>query len=539
MAYLATNIEAAVTATAAGLGLCRDLDGRLWAIRHDSTAGPAACALEYSDNNGVSWTAESWSDSIGAIGSAGGTDPVMMVTPDNNIWVGMSAFDGTTKPTFVKRIDAEQRWGVGGRIGEYHQLNVAGSTHNHFALDSNHRRYGYYNLTATYIDSSDHVGFADFFIGINGETVDSTGTCTESKIAITAGGTKHIVWNESSAAWWSYRVATTGAWSGRVKVSDAGHTVTSIEDIRIRPSCELPAVLYRNTDAGDIKLQLAEQGADGSWTQDRVWDAANTWDHYPGCSLGYDARGSVFISALHDYSGGGTAEIVTYEQVRALGVTSGWTAINRTTGSDGDSEGTFALSCHNPSIRGFRPNELYQGLVFVAFKYDASPATDDNLFFIDRDTFNVPASIYPSKYSQLAEEPHYRDEEEYTGATETLTGEGAEGTTYPLTDSVESYTVDNYFRTSVATFDGGYKCTIARYPSGRRVLSIDTVPLSAADKATLRTFLLARQADLVPFGFPDPEGGGDITVVMDQEITAPRKVGAGVWRMSFQLVEVM
>jgi len=310
MAYLATKIEAAVTATPGGLGLCRDLDGRLWAIRYDSTASPAASALEYSDNNGVSWIAESWSDSIGAVSSAGGTDPVLMVAPDNNLWVGMSAYDGTTKPTFVKRIDAEQRWGVGGRAGEYHMFPMASTTDNHFALDSNHRLWGYYNLTLAYIDSLAHVAFADFFNSA-GETVDSTGTCSESRIAITAGGTKHIVWMESSAAWWSYRVATTGAWSGRVKVSDAAHTVTSIEDIRIRPSYEQPAVLYRNTDAGDIKLQLAEQLTDGTWTQDRVWDTANTWDHYPGCSLCYDARGSVFISALHDYNGGGTAEIVT------------------------------------------------------------------------------------------------------------------------------------------------------------------------------------------------------------------------------------
>ena len=526
-------IETGLTGGAGYLTTVRDLEGRLYVVYYDSTASPAACWLEYSDDNGATWTAETWSDSIGAGSSAGGTLPRAWIDPANNLWVGMSSYDGTSLLTAIKRIEDEHRWGVPGQPGEAHQFAVTSYSAAEWFLDDANRLYGYPNFGAVYIHSS-AIKISDLYN--SNVTINSTGTCSDPHIAVTSGGVKHATWIESSDAYWAYRSATTGAFTSRVQISDAGHTVVSIEDIQIRPSTEQPAVLYRHNASGTHYLYLAETADGTNWTQTRIWDGANNRHHYPGCTLQFDERGSTFIVALYDYNGVGRAEPGLYQRYDALG-SSSWTLTNFTTGSSNDPQCTDTIMGMTPNVNGFRPNVNYQGSAL--YMMVGTGAGSETLWWVNFDEYDSSPGTYPTIFSQPTGELMFREEAAYSGSTISLSGESTSGTTYPLENSIESYSEETVFRTSEAVFDAGWRASLAKFPSGRRVLEVQTVPMSAANKNTLRTFLLARVSDENPFTFALPDGGGNITVYCVNESVQVTKVSVGIFRLSFQLREVL
>ena len=533
MAYEAVVIETGLTGGAGYFAGVRDLDGRLYAIYFDSTLTPDACFLEYSDDDGTTWTPETWSDSIGGDASDGGTLPYAWVDSANNLWVGMSSYDGTSLLTAIKRIEDEQRWGTPGKAGEAHQFAVTSYSEAKWFLDTANRQWGYENFGAVYIHSGD-IKISDLFNA--NVSINATGTCSSPDVAVAAGGTKHVAWVESSDAWWAYRAGTTGAFSSRVQVSDAGHTVVSIEDVQIIPGIEQPAVLYRHNASGTHQLYLAECDEDGNWTQTRIWDGANNRHHYPGCSLQYDARGSAFVVALFDLGGLGQAETASYARYSALGnSTWGYTAL--TSGSSNDPTCTQAVMSMTPSPNGFKPNVNYQGSCFWTMY--GGGAGNETLYWINLDRYDNDPGTYPTIMSQPVGENPYREEAAYSGSTVSFTDEGTAGTTYPLSESIEAFDWQYPFETTVAGFDAGWKASLAKFPSGRRVLKIETVPMTATNKNTLRTFLLARASDENPFTFALPDGGGNIDVFCPTESIQVVKVNVGVFKLSFELQEVL
>jgi len=534
MGYEPVVIETGLTGGADYLTAVRDLDGRLYVVYFDSTASPNACFLEYSDDDGTTWTAETWSTSIGADTSNGGTLPHAWIDTANNLWVGMSAYDGTSLLTAIKRIENEQRWGVPGKSGEAHQFAVTSYTEPVWFSDSFNRQWGYENFGAVYIHSGD-IKFSDLFNA--NETINATGTCSDPHIAVTMGGIKHAAWIESSGVYWAYLEATSGAFSARSLASDALHTVVSIEDMCIIPHSNNPALLYRHNASGTHQLYLAECADDGSWTQTRIWNGSDNWHHYPGCSLMYDERGSAAVVALYDYNALTRAEVNLYVKRTALGA-SAWTDTGPlTTGSTNDPTATKTLMCATPAPNGFQPNLLYQGVAFWTMV--GTGAADETLYWINHDRYDNDPGVYPTIFSQPAGEPMYRDEPAYSGSTVSLSDEGTSGTTYPLSNSIETYTEQTVFQTSEAVFDAGWKATLLLFPSGRKALDVETVPLSAANKNTLRTFLLSRADDKNPFTFALPDGGGNIDVYCVTESLQVVKVNVGVFKLSFQLQEVL
>lgn len=540
MSYQAVPIVVDKTGATGYITGCRDLDGRLYVVLYDFESTPKAGRLYYSDTEGASWTAETWSTSIGATASDGCLSPTLMVSPDNVVWCGMASYDGTTKPTVVRRLSHDERWGQsGGFAGEFHQFATAAWTSVHFAMDSAHRSQGYYNIGCCGIDAGNTVRYGDFHLGASDESVNATGTCSDAHITATAGGVRWVAWIESATLWTSYKAALTGAWSARAQASAGGQTVSSVEDVTINPCTDSPGILYRADQGGAVHyLYQAEwDPATSSWVQERIWDGTNNRHYYPGCSMAYDRRGSEFIVALVDAGGLGRAQHCVHAYYSALGATT-WAYEQLTDSGAVDVADSFALGQQCPAVNGFRPSVNYQGLVFWTFVSVAGGAGDQILYWLNYDTLNNPRGNYPTKFSNAVGEPYYREEETYAGASIALTGEAVAAFDYPLTLSVEQISESQIFQTSVATFEAGWKATIARFPSGRRRLEVETVPLNDTDHTTLRTFLLSRADDSTPFNFTLVDATV-IEVVLVGDTLDFTLVGPDIYKARFVLLEVL
>lgn len=540
MSYQAVPIVTDKTGGAHYIAACRDLDGRLYALLYDHESTPKAGRLYYSDTEGATWSAETWSTSVGASTSDGCTTPTLMVSPDNVVWCGMASYDGTTKPTVIRRISQDERWGQsGGYAGEMHVFSVNAWTSVHFAMDSAHRTQGYYNVCCCGI-ASNAVRYGDFSLGASDEAVNTTGACSDAHITATAGGMRWVAWIESTTLWVAYKASLTGSWSARAQASIGGQAVSSVEDVAINPATDAPGVLYRADQGGGVHyLYLAEwDPATSAWVQERIWDGSNNRHYYQGCSLAYDRRGSEFVVGLEDYGGLGKAQPCVHAYYSALGATV-WAYESLNTGAGGvDVEDTITLGHQCPAVNGFRSGVNYQGLCFWTFVSVAGGAGDQILYWINYDTLNNPRSSYPTKFSNPLGEPYYRDEPDYEGVSVAITGEPTATDPFPLDNAIEQISESQIFQTSVATFEAGWKATIARFPSGRRRLEVETVPLNDTDHSTLRTFLLARAEGSDAFTFTLVDSTS-IDVVLDAESLDFTLIGPDVYKVRFVLLEVL
>lgn len=540
MSYQAVAITTDVTGGTGYITGCRDLDGRLYVVLYDFEAAPKCGKLWFSDDDGASWTPEAWSASIGTTTNDGCLNPRLMVSPDNVLWVGMGSYDGTARPTVIRRLAHDERWGQSGMFaGEYQRFSTADWTSVDFAMDSAHRTQGYYNIGCCGINAANTVRYGDFYLGSSDESVNATGACSDAHITATAGGVRWIAWIESATLWTSYKVALTGAWSARAQSSIGGQSVSSVEDIQINPATDAPGVLYRADQGGGTHyLYLAEwDPATSAWVQERIWDGTNNRHYYPGCSLSYDRRGSEFVVGLEDYNGLGRAQHCIHSYYSAVGATA-WVYEHVTDGGAVDVADSCMLASQCPSINGFRPCVNTQAYVFWTFVSVAGGAGDQILYWINRDTLNNPSGDYPTKFSNAVGEPYYRDDDAYAGTSVALTGEAGSGSSYPLADSVDTVTESQVFQTATATFEAGWKASIARFPSGRRRLDVETIPIDDTDQGTLRTYLLARADDHAPFTFTLSDAT-DIVVVLVDESLDFTLIGPDIFKARFTLLEVL
>jgi hypothetical protein len=548
MGYLAQFIKTSITGNAHGISAARDLDGRLWAVYYDSAASPKRAVLYYNDSNGNGlWTAESWSGDLGdpAAASDGGASPHLVVDPSNNLWCCMRTFAGSSSPVAIKRIESKQRWGApfatSGQLGEYRQFTTETPTDLCFCGDSATLRAGVYNICCAFIDSGGDVVFSD--LSTTDEEIDGTGTNSSVRIKASSGGRKHVAWVESSKVYYSWKDGTGDTWSARAQISGGGQTCQTVEDIVIQPGSELPSVLYRINSGSPYYLYFTELGSSGTWTTpERIWDGSNNYSFYTGCSLSYDERGSIWAATEYDNGGLGRAEATIFKKLLALDASTSWAKEALTASSGGDVLDTFTLCDLNPSVNGYKPNQLYQGFVFWTYVWGIGlPVTAQAFFFVDNDSLigNPPTrSTYPTMFSEPGGEKMYYSEPDYEGSTITLTGEYSSGTTFPLSEAITSVSDRHEFQTSMATFDAGWTATVARFPSGRRILSVETVPLTGTQKDTLQDFLEARQADGAgSFEFTIPGDGAATDVSVISDTVSVEKVGVDVWTLRWEMEE--
>ena len=531
MTYKEISVQADLTGGANYLTGVRDLDGMLYVVYYDFPN--TLCKAEYSIDDGAIWTAESWSQSIGYVTGAGGTDPHLFVDPANRIWLCTSAYDGTASPHVLRRDAVSQRWIMAERY-----TNLASPTSTSFAMDSSNNALGWWNIAALY-NVSGTVYYTDLVIS-GDETCDSTGTPTDCKVAFTAGGTcfAAILDTTDDKAYVRQRI-TTNSWSSRYQVSTAGHEVSSIEALVIRPGYDYPAVLYRRNVAGTHYLYLSELESDASWTVTRL-DDGNDDHHYPGASLQYDKRGSVFAWAPMDHETGGRAEVMHYRIFRGLDSETLYYH-HFTSSSAGDIADTCVLTDHHPCVRDHKPNQLYQGSAGWMFRWPTGAESEQILKWVNYDTYDSAAGNYPTIFSSVYGEPMYRKEQDelLSRSNVDLSGEGTAALTMPDTPDFE-YHESKVFQSSEFRTQAGYRIAVAKYPDGRRYFKLSFPARDKTDLDALRTFLNARESDGVPFLFTLPyDTGTTVDVSILDGTLNYRKIDAGVWALDVELEEAL
>ena len=536
MTYKEIEVQASLTGGANYLSGVRDLDGMLYVVYYDQPN--TLTKAEYSVDDGLTWTAESWSQSIGYVTGAGGTDPHLFVDPANRIWLGISAYDGTATPHILMRDSAARRWVMMERLS----TNLTSPTAISFAMDSTNNTVGWWNIAALF-NVSGTVYYTDLEIS-GDETCDSTGTPTDCKVAFTPGGRCYaaILDSADDKVYVRERLAVPGVlptWTARDQASTAGHTVSSIEALAIMPGYDYPAVLYRRNVSGTHYLYLSEFQSDGSWSVTRL-DDGNDDHHYPGASLQYDKRGSVFAWAPMDHETGGRAEVMHYRIFRGLGSETVYYH-HFTSSSAGDIQDTCVLTDHHPCVRDHKPNQLYQGSVGWMYRWPSGAEADQILKFVNYDTYDSAKGNYPTIFASVYGEPMYREEQEelLSRSNVDMSGEGTASLTMPDTPDFE-YHESKVFQTSEFRTQLGHRIAVSKFPDGRRYFKLSFKARDKTDLDTIRTFINAREADGTPFLFTLPyDTGTTVSVAVLSETEPYRKIDAGVWAFDVELEETL
>lgn len=543
MAVLATTVVASVTGGAGYLDAVRLPDGRLYCVRYESTTSPTKSVGYISTNEGATWTAESWSGSIGAPSSSnGGTDPKVMVDPSGNVWVAMTAYNGGNVPYLIRRNEDRQIWGQPGvAFSGYVQLSQKTSVAYFDAvMDSAFTTSGIWNVACCFEDSGT-LYYADIVQGVSPSSDVAVSTATTSitdcKIAATSGGTKNIAWVDDGSLWGAQKVGKSGTWSTPVEISDAAHTVTGLDALTIQDTHQ-PAAIYRMDNSGTTNLYLTELDADSnSWTQTRVWDGTNNFGFYAGSALSYDQRGTPWVVAMYDAGGAGTAELYEFSMVRVLGATT-WGVVARTSSSGGDAAQVVLIDSHTPGGYGYHPNHLYQGACYFAFNW-TNIASDQDVLFINRDTYTQAATVYPTIFSTASGELPYRAGDTETRSSIAFDDEGSATTDFPTIAPDFGMVEHHTFESDVFTTKAGYTIRTALMPSKRRLFDVAFTNRSEADKDTIRDFVNARMKDEGVFNFTHPETAEEIPVRINSFDIPFEKVWSGVYSVAFQMIEVL
>jgi hypothetical protein len=550
VSYDPVQIASGLTSGKNYLSVVRDLDNYFYAAYYDPEQTPKVTRVKYSDDEGQTWYDEDFSQSVGSdIANAdGGDDPQLMCDSRGNLWMGMSSFDGNTKPTILFRDVNELNWGGMGR-GGVHVLSLDTSVSNFVCkLDSFHRYgggYGWDNMCGAWIKSG-AIRYADLFTGLTTQTVDNTGTPAEPRLAVTSAGQRWIAFRDGTTAYMRSLDGRSGSWSARVQVSQAGETVLSVEDIAIHPTKDTPSVIYRISDGGKQKLMLAEYNVSNLWPSyfdyERVWNGTNEEDFYTGCKLAYDERESVFVYSLNNRDSLGKPENCQFTKLRAHAWTS-WTMMYYTSGALGSIPEQVAFYDLHPNVNNTRINVPYQGaLAFSWLWVDAAPTGSERFYWINFDRHDNAQGAYPTIFTRVTGDQPYREDPQNitSGASVVFAGEGTASGTFPGIKAQQTYREQKVFKTSRFRTEGNYTARISIAPNGRRLLDIEFVALTAAQLSTLETFLRPRQRTKVPFSYaypPDYATDDMIPVRVLGRHLRPRLINKGVWALRFQLLE--
>jgi hypothetical protein len=205
------------------------------------------------------------------------------------------------------------------------------------------------------------------------------------------------------------------------------------------------------------------------------------------------------------------------------------------------------LACRSTQQRGIYPIGLRQGIICWPWVWPSGNGPNDQaLYYVNLDEYPGDGP-YATILAAVAGEPMYRasifeiPEEDLESIV--LEDEGTAVETYP--DEPDAIIeVDQEFEVIEHVFILGYVGTMPKYASGRRVLQVTQSALTEAEKDAIVTFLEARIEDKEPFNLSDgkgsslscwllPEGSGDEVVI------APEMVDVGVWRLQFNVLEIL
>lgn len=515
----------------------RDYIGTLFAAYHDSTVSPTRTRLYTSLDEGVTWSAETWSQKLGngAADGDGGEKPILLVDQANSVWMVTSKWDGAggskDGPHFFKREPDRQRWGGEGLFQFFGRLSTevvtpSGATMD-AAIDPAAVYLGMPNVICVFQRNADaKIYIVEFKTGNAFPTNHKDlGLGTEPRVITGAGGYAAIAFRNSAQLRFSNRSAGQGIadWTGQINVHQGGDSVVSCEDIAIDQNGN-PAILYRFDKGGTNVLKLVE--VNPTLTYSEVTDGTDR-NSFAGCSLQYDSRGSVYVIAIVD-TGGANPVPVRYELLRPLGQTS-WTMEAIESTATATSQDTVPIKSRVPSLINYHPMVMHQGAAAWYLKDNAE------LFWYVTDPY--PGSgAYPTIFSSLAGEPPYRAADSNTRSSQVFTAEGSAATTFPsITPEVEMR-ISQEFRTDEARFEAPYVATIARFHTKRRSFHIKFVAVPAADKDTLVTFLEARMKDGGTFNWTIPEARADanletLPVFISSGRFQHRKIGANIWNV--------
>lgn len=525
--------------TASRVSWVRDFEGVIHVVVRDTTGSDSK--YYQSTNNGKSLT---------YVCDVTGLDHEyfdLMVDIDNFLYIGFQSLSTKDVPGVMKFDAATSTWGA-----FFEFITGTVNTQGNFGLDTDHKhpQLGVNRMCGVYKRSDGNLYYAD------SENQHSSGWRINTdasqqynpKLAIDPVGKIYIGYRGDYVAGamkarLCQRLETTPpTFSPSVTASVSGHNVTSVEDARIQPSTELPAVLYRRANGGVNELWLSELQPDGTWTQQQVWDGTNNNEFYVGCQLQYDARGSVYVTAVCDPPGGtpGTGEPYIWNQDRALGVTSGWTTLAIWPGgSGGTTHGGAVLSLRGIEFNGLRSSEFYQNIfAFIWAWPSGAGSSQQDLYYINKDEYPGDG-CYPTILNPVEGEPPYRVGEELPEERTSIVigGEGMATLTYPLTPAHYSDPGPEY-QVNLAHYELGYVGSRPKYVSGRRIQTAEHPVIDETDRDTALAFLEARVSDLTPFFITDEDGNTISAYFLDNSIDW-EEYDVGVFRMSFRIMETL
>jgi hypothetical protein len=525
----------------------RDFDGVQWAVLNDA----GTHYLYKSVDGGKNWAA------VGTDPSLDGNHFDLMVDSSGNLAVGTKKWGGSGSPT-VRWYDEENDVWTELATG-FAFITSTSAVVARFAVDTSRQPYiglNRYVVLFTLVETGQtNVKYADVTnqgvgIRINSDAENQY----EPKVAVSSTGTVYM----------AYRRATTrevravirletepATFSPTYLASASGHDVENLLDLRIQPTTDLPAILYVRKNGTDYECWLSELQNDGSWDSVQVSDGSNNpkfWNDR--ALLQYDERGSIFVASVNDEVGGtpGTGRPHIWYMRRALEETS-WSYNDMTPTGVG---GTTALppailACRSTQQRGIYPIGLRQGIICWPWVWPSGNGPNDQaLYYVNLDEYPGDGP-YATILAAVAGEPMYRasifeiPEEDLESIV--LEDEGTAVETYP--DEPDAIIeVDQEFEVIEHVFILGYVGTMPKYASGRRVLQVTQSALTEAEKDAIVTFLEARIEDKEPFNLSDgkgsslscwllPEGSGDEVVI------APEMVDVGVWRLQFNVLEIL
>ncbi len=328
-----------------------------------------------------------------------------------------------------------------------------------------------------------------------------------------------------------------------LQFSVSGHVVAEVCDASIIPAFDLPAFLYRRLNGGTNELWLAELSPSLIWVHSQIWDGVNNVEHYASQQrLQYDSRGSVYITTVCDVPGGtpGTGEPYVWEQIRGLGVTSGWNP-TRLTGQDSAATVGMdvAVLCDiGQQLNGVRPTQFYQGCAcFPWIRPPGSTSSEAHLYWVNLDEWPGDG-VYPVILNPVEGEPMYRarrfEVDEWSLPSVALTGTVQSGDTYPVTpNGVLPETTERPI--DQMRFVVGYRGTVPRFAQGERVYRVHHDSMTEADKDTLQAFVDQRMEDGKSFTLPISDSETvEVFFVAEEDaeefVFEAEQLDVGVWR---------
>jgi len=557
MAYEADTVfsSAAFTGNYRILSGVRDADGVMYAMFYDEdTSGgrKKSCRLYKSLGEGRpgTWAAESWSQEVGSEGNGdGGTQPHLILQPDNSLWAAFATWDGQAYPYVLQRSEDQEMWGAFGRffVG-FHKMqgthaNVASF---HAVSDPYYHSLGVWNIAAIYLyPSSNECYYVDL-----GQTtpqkVHTATNYTDCRLLAGSNGWKMAFLLDSSNNLYSVAIASWGTsvqFSPRILIDT---NVQTLEDVATRFD-NMPACIYRKLESGTWRLYFAEYSAiTSSWANQRMWDGVNDIDLHPGQSLSYDQKGSVFVTGYGDpaVSPADDWSLLIWSHLRGINpLTTTWEMFDVTTDMAELPKDTFIYGSMNPLLYGFQPQRPIQGLIFLALIASGSPTTH-SVVFINRDQIDDPATNYPTMLQHFGGEPFFRLGDDKTRTSKVLQLEGAAAGSAGLIPYIPSfdYIEEATFKVSEVRFEAGYSAQVLKFAEGRTLYTLSFKNVDTGRAGVLRTFFEDRQVDgkTVTLTLPNENGDVEELHVTPTPITVTKEHGGtyedSIWSLTVQLI---